>query len=835
MQSLAHPMALGDYEVVRRVDSSDQGFYLAHRPGAGEKKVVLAAFDLTDDQVEQLTEELARCQELSHPAIIQAVDRFEDGGQQVLVFESFEGLSLLGLQRQLAAQEEQLPDRAIMHLGKELADALDQAHSRPGQASADPPIVHGQLGPHQVFVTWDGEVKLFGFGLSVLFPAPDTDEGRSPWVAPCLAPEVRDGGPLTAQANAYAAAAILWSLFVGKLPPADGAPQRIRTLRADLPLLLCSGLGRALEVEPKRRVNCRALGRTFGRVVKPADQSELQWTMESLRPLTPEQDVFLVEVFPPRDASLPPPSRAPESSLPPPEEGSSSSSPPPWTEPPDSQDEPTNPFFRVPAHLANLKLPDSVIPDDEEDDELATDSDRVAAGEGDSQDDPVSTQRSGKSDAVRELGEDDVQSDDEPAGGRRVRLSRDKSAVFKARRRASESAGGKAAKLGAGQARKPRPRIQSPDHKLIGRKPRPKLDGKRSAPKPEDREPPVVAVEEASEAQGSPRPFEVEASPVDPSAAAGATPATIPDYEMTGRAALASAHQTPGAPPPRVDPPSPLGAPALPDRLDGEPQAHEIADDPSQAIPPPPLSTRPEVPPFPAPTGTPHLMEDQAPPSQRGPLPNSVAPTGEPYSAAPPSVPYSLAPPYSFPPGSIPPQGAVALPAKWLTGVAVVVAVTALASFALGLLVASGGLQISLKGKSDEPTVQPTQRPPAPVPPPSPTAKPAAPAPTAPTAASVKEGDDASADGKDGDTADDGRDGSNLPRNRGFLVVNSSEEDAVVYVYGARVGKVGEKLEVQCGVRFVRLGTYPLTGWIGKGRRSTWRRAGQARVRDLGP
>jgi len=208
-------------------------------------------------------------------------------------------------------------------------------------------------------------------------------------------------------------------------------------------------------------------------------------------------------------------------------------------------------------------------------------------------------------------------------------------------------------------------------------------------------------------------------------------------------------------------------------------------------------------------------MDDQAPPSQRGQVPISVAPPGEPYSA-PSGVPYSMAPPYSLPPGSIAPPGAVALPAKWLTGVAVVVAVTALASFGLGLLVASGGLQISVKGKGQPPAAQPTQPAPPPVAPPPPTAQPTAqPAPPAPTPSAAKPDEDAATDKA---AADDGRDGSNLPRNRGYLVVNSSREEAAVYVYGARVGNVGEKLEVECGVRFVRLGTYPLTTWIGKGR-----------------
>ncbi len=248
MQNLARPMVIGDYEIVRRIDAIDRDLCVARKPGSDEQdELVLASFDVSDDQVEELAGEVTRCQKLKHPAIVQVVDRFAHEGQQVLVFDALEGVSLLRIQRHLETQSEQLSDRAIMYLGKELSDALDEAHSGAGLAGVTLPITHRQLGPHQVFVTWDGDVKIFGLGLSTLFPPPVGESPAPPWVDAFVAPEVRGGVPLTPRANAYSAAALLWSLLAGKLPPADGtAPQRLRTLRPDLPLVLCSALGRAL-------------------------------------------------------------------------------------------------------------------------------------------------------------------------------------------------------------------------------------------------------------------------------------------------------------------------------------------------------------------------------------------------------------------------------------------------------------------------------------------------------------------------------------------------------------------------------------------------------------
>src|SRR5690606_38390312 len=61
-------------------------------------------------------------------------------------------------------------------------------------------------------------------------------------------------------------------------------------------------------------------------------------------------------------------------------------------------------------------------------------------------------------------------------------------------------------------------------------------------------------------------------------------------------------------------------------------------------------------------------------------------------------------------------------------------------------------------------------------------------------------------------------DAADLPPNFGLLLVESSQNDAIVYIQGREVGPVNQKLEVECGVRFLRLGTSPLSRWYTPGR-----------------
>src|SRR5690606_23476525 len=119
------------------------------------------------------------------------------------------------LMRCLDDEGERLADRALFHVGHTLLSALAEAHAAEGDEGGA--LVHGELGPHQVLVSWQGEVKLLGFGMGPLFEAA---RGETPaWLHPFVAPEVRRRRPLTPISNLYSAAAVLWSLLARRAPP----------------------------------------------------------------------------------------------------------------------------------------------------------------------------------------------------------------------------------------------------------------------------------------------------------------------------------------------------------------------------------------------------------------------------------------------------------------------------------------------------------------------------------------------------------------------------------------------------------------------------------------
>ncbi len=259
---------------------------------------VMVVVQADEQAARALALDVARCRELTHPSVAKLLDHFEDDGRVVTVFEHIEGTSLLRLMKYFAEKSEGLGDRAVLHVGASLLEALSAAHQARDEDGKVSPVVHGQLGPHQVLLSWEGDVKLMGLGLSAAFGGA---EDEPDWLHAYMAPEVRSGGPITARANVYTAGAMLWELFSRDRLPADGErPAPLRRTRPDLPASVTFPIDRAMEPASKR-ISAKALAVSLSRTLEAADREELRWALEVCRVrVTVDEELLPQESFPPK-------------------------------------------------------------------------------------------------------------------------------------------------------------------------------------------------------------------------------------------------------------------------------------------------------------------------------------------------------------------------------------------------------------------------------------------------------------------------------------------------------------------------------------------------------
>ena len=173
---------------------------------------------------------------LNHPNICTLYEYEEADDEQFLVLEVLEGQTL----EELVAQGP-LPLAQVLDLGVQLADALDAAHTHG--------IVHRDIKPPNVFVTFRGQAKILDFGIATLsspvgaprYPAGTSKIGSNALYGTLhyIAPEQIRGEIVDGRADLFSLGALLYEMatgaraFDGADPPDVAAAILGGTRRAD--------------------------------------------------------------------------------------------------------------------------------------------------------------------------------------------------------------------------------------------------------------------------------------------------------------------------------------------------------------------------------------------------------------------------------------------------------------------------------------------------------------------------------------------------------------------------------------------------------------------------
>jgi hypothetical protein len=129
-----------------------------------EELVVIKRFRsevVTTDWV-WLVPELEVARLLSHRNVVRTLDASFEPGRCVMINEYVEGASLVACLDGAAGARAQLPNAAVAHILLAILDAVKHAR-RAAQSPLSRLLVHTPIAAEDVFITYDGQVKLLGF------------------------------------------------------------------------------------------------------------------------------------------------------------------------------------------------------------------------------------------------------------------------------------------------------------------------------------------------------------------------------------------------------------------------------------------------------------------------------------------------------------------------------------------------------------------------------------------------------------------------------------------------------------------------------------------------
>ncbi len=275
-QHLAQHLAFSKYRLLARLGSGGMAdVFLAvsgHGTGGFTKLLVLKVLrpDLPAseraDFFRMFQDEGRLAMRLSHPTIVQAYEVGSDDDVSFIAMEYLDGQPLSALQDRGWKGPHGVSLEQQIHVLCQVLDGLEYAHTLTDYSGRNLNIVHRDVSPQNVFVTYSGHTKLVDFGIAkTLESNSKTAAGVVKGKVPYMSPEQVRCAPVDHRADLFSVGVMLWEAVARRSMHGDaslyeilqrlvsGSLPRLRDAVPDVPPELDRIAMRALSLKPEMR------------------------------------------------------------------------------------------------------------------------------------------------------------------------------------------------------------------------------------------------------------------------------------------------------------------------------------------------------------------------------------------------------------------------------------------------------------------------------------------------------------------------------------------------------------------------------------------------------
>ena len=268
----ASPPEIGKYQLIAELARGGMGIvFLAALQGPGGFNKLLAVKELKAELCEDETyvamflDEARLAARLVHPNIVQTNEVGSEGKRHFMVMEFLDGRALHRVARR-SGEGGRMPTGSLLRIIAESLQGLHHAHELCEFDGTPLGIVHRDVSPLNVFLTFEGQAKVLDFGIakavdSSLETATGVLKGRVAY----MAPEQAWGNKVDRRADVYSTGVMLWECAAGRrLWPGMSeveilaralreGPPTLRSVRPDVPADLEAICSRAMAKHPEDR------------------------------------------------------------------------------------------------------------------------------------------------------------------------------------------------------------------------------------------------------------------------------------------------------------------------------------------------------------------------------------------------------------------------------------------------------------------------------------------------------------------------------------------------------------------------------------------------------
>jgi len=203
---------------------------------------------------------------LSHPNIVHTYEVGEQNGVYFIAMEYLEGQSLNKVLKEALRRKEGIEPELSARIIADALGGLAYAHALADYDGRPLGIIHRDVSPHNIFVTYDGHTKVVDFGIAkAALSSTETEVGVLKGKVAYMSPEQAMGGRIDQRADLFAMGIVLWEMLARqRLMTGESAANTLHKLMnepiprvsAAMPGIdpeLEAIVGKALEKDPQYR------------------------------------------------------------------------------------------------------------------------------------------------------------------------------------------------------------------------------------------------------------------------------------------------------------------------------------------------------------------------------------------------------------------------------------------------------------------------------------------------------------------------------------------------------------------------------------------------------
>jgi serine/threonine protein kinase len=212
---------IGRYELLKRIAVGGMAELFLARTSEqqfGYEKIValkrILASHAEDDQfIAMFLDEARLAATLHHPNIVQVHDVGEENGALFFTMEYVFGQDARKIAKAVQNHPDGIPIEHILMIVAGTAAGLHYAHQKEDRDGRPLGIVHRDVSPSNILVSYDGGVKLLDFGIArITAMQASTGQGVLKGKVPYMSPEQVRGEPLDRRSDVFALGIVLWEL-----------------------------------------------------------------------------------------------------------------------------------------------------------------------------------------------------------------------------------------------------------------------------------------------------------------------------------------------------------------------------------------------------------------------------------------------------------------------------------------------------------------------------------------------------------------------------------------------------------------------------------------------